>query len=340
MPRLEKPSRANATLSRRTVLAGGAALGLVLGAGGCQDQPLTASRTPRLDMDRLNTGVAEIAERIAPGALGVGLTNLESGEHFSFEGERPFPMAGAFVLPLAAAVTAEAEAGRLSLDERTVLEAQQLSPPPSAIAEAWPARRDFTLGELMTAAVAGDSTAADVLMKRIGGPGAVTAWLDAKRARGVRVDRYAREVMVERHGLPSFRPEWRTEAVFQQALAKAPQPARLAALQRYVADPRDTATPVGMLEFLGKLGGGELVSRAAGRELIRMIRRGEGRAHLISTARPDLGITPALVDVGVFTLPERRAYALTIFASGLRLDEQARAKLLADVAALARSSVG
>jgi beta-lactamase class A len=336
MPRLEKPSRANATLSRRALLAGVGAVGLTA----CQEQPLTASRTPRLDMEKLNTGVAEIARRIRPGALGMGLTNLESGEHFSFAGERRFPLAGAFVLPLAAAATAEAEARRLSWDERVTLEEQQLSAPPSAIAQAWPARRDFTLGELLKSALDGDSTAADVLMKRIGGPGAVNAWLDAKRVRGVRVDRYAREALVDQHGLPSFRPEWRMEGVFAQALAREPQQARLAAMQRYVADPRDTATPVGMLEFLGMLGGGQLVSRAAGRRLFRMIRKGRGRAHLVSTARPDLGITPALVDVGVFALPERRAYAMTIFASGLALDGPGRAKLLNDLTALARSSVG
>lgn len=336
MPRLEKDARGNASLSRRTVLAGGAC-GLL---AACNDEPLTASRTPRLDMDRLNEGVAAIARRAQPGALGVGLTNLESGEHFSFAGERPFPLAGTFALPLAAAATAEVEAGRLSPDERLTLDEQQLSPPPSAISQAWPAQRDFSAGELMRAALDGDSTAADVLMKRIGGPGAVTAWLDAKRVRGMRVDRYAREVMVERHGLPSFRPEWRTEGVFAQALAMQPQETRLAALQRYMADPRDTATPVAMLDFLGMLGAGQLVSRQAGRRLFRMIRRGQGRAHIVSTARPDLGITPALADVGVFALPGRRAYALAIFATGLRLDGPGRAKLLADLTALARASVG
>ncbi|MGA0607357.1 serine hydrolase [Phenylobacterium sp. VNQ135] len=319
------------------MLAGGACAGLL---AGCNDEPLTASTTPRLDMDRLNAGVAAIAARVRPAALGMGLTNLESGEHFSFAGDRPFPLAAAFALPLAAAVTAEMEAGRLRPDERLVLDEQQLSPPPSAIGQAWPARRDFTAGELMQAALDGDSTAADVLMKRIGGPGAVTAWLDAKRVRSIRVDRYAREVMVERHGLPSFRPEWRTEGVFAQALAMQPQAARLAAMQRYMADPRDTATPTGMLDFLGMLGGGELVSGAAGRRLFRMIRRGQGRAHIVSTARPDLGITPALADVGVFVLPGRRAYALAIFATGLRLDGPGRARLLADLTALARGSVG
>ena len=86
----------NATLSRRSVLAMGAALPLAgCGAG----EPLTASRTPRLDMDRLNRETARIAEAIAPARLGMGLMNLESGEHFSFAGDQRFPLAGTVVLP-------------------------------------------------------------------------------------------------------------------------------------------------------------------------------------------------------------------------------------------------
>lgn len=327
----------NATLSRRSVLAMGAALPLAgCGAG----EPLTASRTPRLDMDRLNRETARIAEAIAPARLGMGLMNLESGEHFSFAGDQRFPLAGTVVLPLAAAVLAEVEAGRLTGKERLTLDEGQLSPPPSKISAAWPARRDYAVDELLAAAVLGDSTAADVLMKRIGGPGAVTAWLDAKRVDGVRVDRYARELLVERHGLPSFRPAWRTEGVFAEAIARQPQGTRLAALKRYMADPRDTATPSGMLEFLSLLGGGQLIARPTARDLLRTLRRENGRAHILSIARPDLGLTPAMADVGVFILPERRAYALAVFVTGASLDGAGRGRLMSDLTALARSSVG
>lgn len=337
MPRLEKAPPANATLSRRGVLTTGAALAL---AGCGASEPLTASRTPRLDMGRLNDQTARLAEEIRPAVLGMGLMNLESGEHFSFGGDQRFPLAGAFALPLAAAVLAETEAGRLSLDEQLVLDEQQLSPPPSAIAQAWPDRRDYTAAELLRAATSGDSTAADVLMKRVGGPGAVTAWLDGKRVRGVRVDRYARQVLVERHGLPSFRPEWRTEGVFAQAIAMQPQEARLAAMRRYMTDPRDTATPQGMLEFLSLLAAGQLIPRPAARNLFRTISRERGRARIVSAARSDLGLTPAMADVGVFALPERRAYALAIFVAGSDLDGPGRARLLGELTQLARSSLG
>ncbi|WP_309089987.1 serine hydrolase, partial [Phenylobacterium sp.] len=209
MTRLEKPSPPNASLCRRSVLAAGAAVWLV----GCgPGEPLTASDTPRLDMDGLNEAMAEIAARARPGALGVGLTNLESGEVFTFAGERRFPMQSVFKMLLGAAVLAEVDARRLTLDEEFVLTEEMLSPPFSPISAAWPGRRDYTTRDFLAAAVSmSDNTAADVLMKRIGGPGAVTAWLDARRILEVRVDRYERELQTEAHGLPSFRPEWRTE---------------------------------------------------------------------------------------------------------------------------------
>ncbi len=339
-------------MGRRQVLAGGAAA-LVSACG--PGEPLTASVTPRLDMDGLNAAMAEIAGRARPARLGVGLTNLDSGEVFSFAGDQPFPMQSVFKMLLGAAALAEVDAGRLSLDERFVLEEEQLSPPFSPIAAAWPARRDYTARELLAAAVSGsDNTAADVLMKRIGGPGAVTAWLDAKRVTEMRVDRYERELQTEAHGLPSFRPAWRTEPVFAAALAMQPQGARLAAMRAYLADPRDTATPRGMLQFLGMLNAGALLSAASTRLLLqlmtdtptgaRRIKAGlpEGAvlAHKTGTSRTDLGLNLAINDVGIFTLSDKRSYALAVFLAGSTLDDVARDALVADVARAAVKGVG
>lgn len=352
MPRLEKPRRTNATLCRRGLLAaGGATLLAACGSG----EPLTASVTPRLRMDRLNEEMAELARRARPGALGVGLMNLESGEAFTLAGDRRFPMQSVFKMLLGAAVLSEADAGRLPLDERHSLTEEQLSPPYSPIAEAWPARRDYTARELLTAAVSvSDNTAADVLMKRIGGPGAVDAWLQARRIEEIRVDRYERQLQTEAHGLPSFRPSWRTEAAFSTALAARPQTARMSAMRAYLADPRDTATPRGMLEFLSRLNANELLSPMSTLLLLQLMtdtptgaRRlkaglpdGAILAHKTGTARTDLGLNVAINDVGIFTLPDKRSYALAVFLAGSTLDRAAREAIFADAARIAVRGVG
>ena len=80
-------------------------------------QPLTASRTPRLDMKRLDAR-GRRARRARPRRLlGFGLMNLESGEFWVRLGDRTFPMQSVFKLLLGAAVLAEVDAGRLRLAE-------------------------------------------------------------------------------------------------------------------------------------------------------------------------------------------------------------------------------
>lgn len=341
-----------ARLSRRSLLAAAPAGALAA----CGDRmPATVSTTPPLDQMGLDRAVAVIAARARPAALGVGLMNLESGETYLFEGQRRFPMQSVFKMLLGAAALAEVDARRLSLDETVSLSDLDLSPQHSPIALEWPGRRDYTIGDLLAAAVTeSDNTAADVLMKRIGGPGAVTAWLAAKRIRDLRVDRYERELQPAIYDMPSFRPAWRTDEAYEAARQAVPAPKRMAAMRAYMADPRDTATPSGMLQFLQSLDRGGLLSQASTRRLVvlmsqtaragKRIRAGLPAsavlAHKPGTAGVDQGLSVACNDVGIFTLADGRSYALAIFLSGSTLDDDARDGILADVTRAAVKAVG
>jgi beta-lactamase class A len=343
---------AGASLARRGLLLGGASLALAA----CQrEAPLTASRTPRLDMDALNRDVAALAQRAAPGVLGVGLMNLESGEHFTFQGDRRFPMQSVFKLPLGAAALAEVDAGRLSLTETMTVTDETLSPFWSPIAEAYPGRRDYTVEEMLTAAVRdSDNTAADMLMKRIGGPGAVTAWLNAQRIMEIRVDRYEREFNMDRLGMASFRAAWKAPEALQAAIATVAPEKRRAATLAYLADPRDTATPRSMLNFLGKLDAGQLISAASTRRLLTLLfqtPRANDRlkaglpkdarfAHKPGSSGADQGLTAAFNDVGILVLKDRRSYAAAAFLSGSTASDEAQAALFAELGRIMARHVG
>lgn len=309
--------------------------------------PQTASETPPLNMPQLTTEVSAIAERARPGVLGVGLMNLESGESWDFNGERRFPMQSVFKAPLGAAVLAEVDAGRLKLDDPIMLSEQELSPPKSPIADAYPARRDYTVRDLLVAAVgASDNTAADVLMKKIGGPGAVTAWLVGKKVEEIRVDRYERQLQPDSVGMASFRPAWKGEQAYMAALNSVPAETRRRAVAAYLSDPQDTATPRGALTFLDKLDDGELVSPTSKKLLLRIMTdttTGQDRlkagfppgsrlAHKTGTARADQGMNPAFNDIGIVTLPNGRRYAVAVFLSGSTLDNPGNDMIVADVA--------
>jgi len=325
-------------------------------AGCGRDEPLTAATTPPLDVKRLAKEIPELAARARPGVLGFGLMNLDSGEHWTLNGDRRFPMQSVFKAPLGAAVLAEVDARRLDLAETITISDVDLSPFHSPVADAFPVRRDYTAGDLLNATVIdSDNTAADVLMARIGGPGAVTAWLQSKRIGEIRIDRYERELAAAAFGTAPFRPEWKGPT-FGVAIQAVPPDRRLAAMRAYLADPRDTATPRGMLDFLSRLDAGELLSPAATQRLIRMMiatTRGNDRikaglpqgwvyAHRPGTSGQELGLSLAFNDVGIVTVPgeRRRSYAVATFLSGATLDQRSQAALFADLGQLIAKSVG
>lgn len=316
---------------------------------GC-DRPMrqTASDTPRLDMALLDREVAAIAERARPGVLGVGLMNLESGETWLFNGDLRFPMQSVFKAPLGAAVLSEVDAGRLDLDQTITIDEEDISPDHSPIADAWPQRRDYTVRELLVAAVGGsDNTAADVLMKLIGGPGAVTAWLNDNHVSDIRIDRYERELQPDSVGLASFRIAWKGGEAFRAAMNSLPPATRQAAMNAYLADERDTASPRGILTFFHALQDDDELLSPASRALLMKIMTetpsgaerlkagfppGSVFAHKTGASRTDLGVAPATNDIGIVTLPDGRRYAVAVFLKAATLDAPGREKIHADVA--------
>jgi beta-lactamase class A len=192
--------------------------------------------------------------------------------------------------------------------------------------------------------IGSDNTAADVLMRRIGGPGRVNAWLALKGIRELRIDRYERELQPQTDGMPSFRPAWRTPQAFEAALLAVPEAERRAAQARYLVDPRDTTTAPAMLDFLRKLQTGELLSSKSTALLLSLMTRtttGPGRlkaglpegatlAHKTGTSRTAFGLTPVTNDVGIVTLKDGRKYAVAVFLIDSPGDPAARDKTIAD----------
>src|SRR3546814_6692536 len=119
--------------------------------------------------------------------------------------EKPMPMQSVFKLPLAIAVMDAADKGKLSLDDTVSLAREQLSVAHSPIAEAFPERTDYTIEALIRAAVApSDNHAADLLLKRIGGPQALTRFFPRRGPERFRVDRSEYELPPQTVGLSAF----------------------------------------------------------------------------------------------------------------------------------------
>lgn len=342
-------------MHRRSLLAILGTSPLLTLAACADDSPRAQAKTPVIDAAILDAEISAIAERARPGMLEVAVQNLEGGEMWAWNGSRRFPMQSVFKAPLGAAALAEVDAGRLRLDEQITLEEKDISPPLSAIGAAWPGRTAYTIGDLLVAAVGeSDNTAADVLMKRIGGPGAVSAWLRGKGVNELRVDRYERELQVEASGMDSFRIAWKDWPAFRAARDAVPEARRRAAMERFLADPRDTTTATGMLNFLGKLSKGELLGPRSTTRLLRIMSEsptganrlkaglpaGAVLAHKTGTSATDLGVTAVTNDVGLLTLADGRRYAVAVFLAASPQDEAARDKTIADVMRTLVKAVG
>lgn len=331
-----------------------AVLALMLAA--CQPpERTTAATTEPMDTELLDREIGKVAERAKPAAFDVGVLNIDGGESWALGAERAFPMQSVFKAPLGAAVLKEVDRGRLSLDEVITIAEKDLSPPFSPVADAWPQVKAYTVRELLVRAVGdSDNTAADLLMRRIGGPGVVQAWLNENKINDLRIDRYERELQTDVYGMPAFRPAWKGERAFSAALAQVPPGARRTALAAYLTDRRDTVTVSGAMTFLQKLVTGALLSPASTQLLVKIMSEtttGQGRlkaglppgarlAHKTGTGRTDLGVNPATNDIGVITLKDGRRYAVAVFVAGSPASDEERDALIADVARVVVKAAG
>ncbi len=339
-------------------------LSLLAAAGalaGCAPRARPARRDPlALHAEVLTRGFPSLAARARPALFNLGVLQLADDRRWCFDETARMPMQSVFKAPLAAAALAEIDAGRMRLDERIHLTALDLSPGESTINRAWPTppsgyALDLPVADLIALAVQkSDNTAADAIMKRIGGPGAVTAWLRQHQINDLRIDRYERVLQPEIHAMAPFRPEWKDEAAWAAARDAVPVEARAAATAAYLADPRDTATVPAALEFLRQLAEGELLSASSSALLLRLMETtttGLHRlraglppeaifAHKTGTAGTDLGLTPAVGDIGLVFLPGRGRFAIAAFLAGSTATEAARERLFADAARLACQAFG
>jgi beta-lactamase class A len=339
-------------LRRAFLISASACLGTGLAA--CREKPMLGQIDPVIDVKALTAQLQALADRAAPGALGVAVRDAQTGQTVAFNGDRRFPLQGVFRAPLGAAVLAEVDAGKLRLDQIVTIRDIDLSPPFSPIADAWPARTDYTLAELLERASGpGDNTAADVLMKLIGGPGALTAWLVLKTIKGVRVDRYQRQLLPELAGTASFRADWKGESAYGAVMRATPEAARRQAIAAYLAEARDTATPVAAVGFLEALRSGQLISKASTQRLLAILSGTQSRkarlsaalpdgarlAHITSDSRTDLGLSPATNDIGIVTLKDGRQFAMAVFLSGATASDSERDAVIAQAGRIVLKAV-
>ncbi len=304
----------------------------------------TAQLNTALLQDRLNN----LDLNAAQGNVGIGVLDLNSGKSWFLKGKQRFPMQSVFKLPMAISVLKLVDEGKISLDQSVTITRQEFAPGSSPIIKEFKGdSAQFTARDLLNRAVGiSDNTANDALVRLVGGPQQVNAILSRLKIRDVRVDRLEQQLQPDVVGLTNFRPELADEQKFAQAVQNIPDGFKKAALKKYLTDPRDTATPEGIIDLLANLHSNQLLSPNSTALLLKIMTdspTGQKRlkaglpknwsiAHKTGTASDVLGIGPATNDVGIISSPNGQRVALAVFIADSKAPLEKREKVMSNIA--------
>lgn len=194
--------------------------------------------------------VAGIQARVG-GRIGAYMLDTQSQMELAFNAREIFAMCSTFKLMLAAAILKRVEAGALSLEDRLPVRPEDMVPY-APITSTHVAAGSMSVHDLCAAAVTlSDNAAANILLKPIGGPAALTQFLRGIGDRATRLDRTEVELNTNLPG-----------------------------------DPRDTTTPQAMVLSMEKVLLGEVLSMQSRLQLIAWLRQSTTGTLRLRSALP------------------------------------------------------
>jgi beta-lactamase class A len=283
--------------------------------------PAAVAGMPTAALARVEGGFGEVEaalrgiEVARGGRLGVAVLDSGSGKAVGHRAEERFPLASTFKLLAAGAVLARVDAGRMRLDERIHYGRDELVTY-SPITERHAGTEGMTVAALCEAAMTlSDNTAANLLLRSLGGPAGLTSWLRSIGDDITRLDRWETALNEARPG-----------------------------------DPRDTTTPAAMLRTVQRLTLDDVLSPASRTHLLGWLRgnrtgdaRLRARLPLGWSAGERTGTAPngTSNDVGLLWPPGGAPVLVAAYLTEGSADAAARDAALADVgAAVAAAMAG
>jgi beta-lactamase class A len=193
-------------IDRRTFLAASAAAAVAAGCGAAAPSPDSA---PARVANNARKRFEAIRATLGPGGrLGVAAIDAGSGRELRFDADSLYAMASTFKLPLAAAVLARVDSGEISLEEKLPVPAGKSLDHSPAI-DRYREEGSISVVRLCSAIVElSDNSAANMLLRRIGGPEALTRFIRGCGDPVTRLDRFEMELNSNLPGDPrdSTRP--------------------------------------------------------------------------------------------------------------------------------------
>lgn len=295
---------------------------------------------------RLQTELARIGENFQ-GRVGIAVVEVDSHALMAFDGKIPFPQQSVSKLWVSLTALDMFDQGGLDLSEPVTIRAEDLTLFHQPIRAIVTSRGSFATdyAELMTRAITqSDNTANDRILRRVGGPQAVEAFLRRKGLGGIQFGTDERTKQSAIAGL-EWHPAYSIGRNFYDARDRLPARQRQQAFEAYLADPVDGASAQGIARALVALARGELLSKPATDHILQVMsmtksgpRRLKGGlppgwtiAHKTGTGQELNGEQSGYNDIGIVTAPDGRRYAVAVMIGRTRAGVGARMDMMQSV---------
>ena len=267
--------------------------------------------------------------RVFPGRIGVAIMRVDGGEWvFGRRMDELFPQQSVSKTWVALTVLDMVDQGKLRLDQKVRITRDDLAVFHQPIRDQVIANGSIEvsiLDLLETSIRASDNTANDSLLRTVGGPQAVTTFIARKNLGAIRFGPGERALQSGIAGL-DWKQEYAIGQRFYAARDAVPLATRKAALDRYLNDPIDGASPQAIVRALAKLAKGELLSASSTRLMLDIMSRtssgpnrlkagvpaGWSFLHKTGTGQILPPVSTGYNDIGIMTAPDGTRYAVAV----------------------------
>ncbi len=303
---------------------------------------------PELDeaQKALEQELVELGENF-DGVTGIAVTEADTMATMAHDGDTPFPQQSVSKLWVAMTALDLVDNGALDLEEPVTLRSEDLTvfyqPTRNIVRSRGSFSTDY--GDLLDRAITqSDNTANDRLLRRVGGPQAVEAFMRRNGIAGVQFGTDERTKQSEIAGL-EWRQAYSIENAFYEARDRVPDEERRRAFNAYLSDPMDGAKASAMAKALARLARGDLLSeestdlilstmeetKSGPRRLKGGVPNGWTFGHKTGTGQFFDGVQSGYNDVGILTAPDGSQYALVVFIGRTRASYAARMEMMQEV---------
>ncbi len=301
--------------------------------------PPTQEQLLAADIDRLG--------ETFDGQAGIAVLDVANGWSVDYNGQAHLPQQSVSKLWVAITVLNAIDRGDFKLDDTVVIHKEDLSLFHQPLRDrVGPGGYRASIAQLLAAEIQqSDNAANDALIRKVGGPWAVQVAIVSKSLGEIRFGPGEKEMQTRAAGL-TWKPEYSFGRAFWEDRDKLPPAQRRAALEAYLANPPDAASPLDIVDTLGRLQRGELLSPESTAFLLHLMagtETGVGRLkaglapgwtlqHKTGTGQVMGSLATGQNDVGLLTSPDGRVYAVAVMIGQSRASFETRQELMRAVA--------